>query len=98
MKLKCPHCGAKGRDDNPYPGDEPIRRESQRHYAFEVRGNYAHRPVRKCLNYGNGVRVTFLPPRFKKVSDEEWDYLQEQRALFNEQMDRDRKRREREYQ
>jgi rRNA maturation protein Nop10 len=97
MKIKCPHCGEKGTDDAPYNVGEPIRRESQKQYAFEVRGNYTGRPVRKCLKCGKGVRVTFLPPRFKKVSDEEWDYLQEQWVLFQEQMERGRERTEREY-
>lgn len=46
MKIECPHCGARGTDDAPYNVGEPIRRESQKHYAFEVRGNYAGRPVR----------------------------------------------------
>ena len=45
-------------------------------YAFEVRGNYGGRPVRKCLNCGNGVRVTLLPPRFRKVPPDEWADLQ----------------------
>lgn len=32
--------------------------------------------MRKCLNCGNGVRVTILPPRFRKVPPDEWADLQ----------------------
>lgn len=82
MKVKCPWCGAAGTDVRPVPegvtglSGEPIHIKGQEDYAFEVRGNYAGRPVRKCLNCGNGVRVSFLPPRFKKVSPDEWADLQ----------------------
>ncbi len=34
--------------------------------------NYGARPVRNCLNCGNGVRVTMPPPRFRKVPSDEW--------------------------
>ncbi|MGH3137701.1 MAG: hypothetical protein ACRDPV_14550, partial [Gaiellaceae bacterium] len=88
MKLKCPWCGAKGTDVRPPaegvtgPSGEPIHLKGQEDYAFEVRGNYAGRPVRKCLKCGNGVRVTVLPPRFNKVPREEWEYLQEQWTTY----------------
>lgn len=91
MKVKCPWCGARGTDVRPPgegvtgPSGEPIHLKGQEDYAFEVRGNYAGRPVRKCLNCGNGVRITFLPPRFNKVSPDEWEYLQEQWAAFKAQ-------------
>ena len=91
MKVKCPWCGARGTDVRPSiqgvtgPSGEPIHRKGQEDYAFEVRGNYAHRPVRKCLNCGNGVRITFLPPRYHKVSPEEWEYLQGQWTLYKAQ-------------
>jgi hypothetical protein len=93
MKVKCPWCGAKGTDVRPPaegltgPSGEPIHLKGQEEYAFEVRGNYAGRPVRKCLNCGNGVRITFLPPRFNKVSPEEWTYLQEQWVAYKAQQD-----------
>jgi hypothetical protein len=47
-----------------------------RDYAFEVYGNLGGRPVRKCLNCGAGVRVSILPPRFRRLSDEEWAEFQ----------------------
>lgn len=46
--------------------------KSTRDYAFDVYGNLGGRPVRKCLNCGAGIRVSFLPPRFRRLSDEEW--------------------------
>lgn len=88
MKLKCPSCGATGTDVRPPadgvtgPSDEPVHLKGQEDYAFEVRGNYGGRPVRKCLNCGSGVRVSFLPPRFRKVPEEEWAYLQDRWAEF----------------
>jgi hypothetical protein len=80
VKVKCPWCGARGTDREPYAHRPP--NEDEKLYAFEVRGNYAHRPVRKCLNCGNGVRITFLPPRFRKVPPDEWDYLQDRWEQF----------------
>ena len=80
MKVKCPWCGTVGTDDKPVPED--IRGPSYTPpkgnyaYAFEVRGNYEGRPVRKCLSCGKGVRVTILPPRFRKVPSREWAELQ----------------------
>jgi hypothetical protein len=79
VNLKCLWYGAVGTDDEPYPShlDRGLpRRESQERYAFEVRGNYRGRPVRKCLQCGNGVRMTFLPPRFRKVPATQWVELQ----------------------
>jgi hypothetical protein len=77
MKIKCPHCGVVGTDDAPYPPevqrDRPLRK-SQKEYAFEVRGNSGGRPARACLACGKGVRVTLLPPRYRKMSDAEWDH------------------------
>jgi hypothetical protein len=80
VKLKCPACGATGTDVAPYEherpeGAPPLPESTKRDmdaYAFEVYGNLGGRPVRKCLNCGAGIRVTFLPPRFRKLSDEEW--------------------------
>jgi hypothetical protein len=92
MKVKCPWCGARGTDREPYPDRPPT--EEEKLYAFEVRGNYAHRPVRKCLNCGNGVRVTFLPPRFRKVPPDEWAYLQEQWAAYQAQYEAEAEERE----
>lgn len=89
MKVKCPWCGASGTDQKPRSEDtmrvvaEITGRppeglsKAEKNYAFEVRGNYAGRPVRKCLKCGNGVRVTFLPPRYRQVPPDEWDDLQE---------------------
>lgn len=65
------------------PVEEPTKAEQN--YAFEVRGNYEGRPLRKCLNCGNGVRVAFLPPRFRRVPPDEWEDLQEQWILFKQQ-------------
>jgi hypothetical protein len=93
LKVKCPWCGAKGTDVEPYPEDmrgpewTPTRGEED--YAFEVRGNYMGRPVRKCLNCGNGVRVTFLPPRFNKVPPDEWADLQRRWKIFQADLERD---------
>lgn len=76
MKVKCPACGAVGTDRRSLaeelrgPSWRPTRAEEQ--YAFEVYGNLGGRPVRKCFNCGAGIRVTFLPPRFRRLSDEEW--------------------------
>jgi hypothetical protein len=70
MRLRCPSCGAVGTDREPSPLREQTRDEQA--YAFEVYGNLDRRPVRKCLRCGAGIRVTFLPPRFRKLSDEEW--------------------------
>lgn len=88
MKVKCPSCGAVGTDVRPAsegatgPSGEPIHLKGQEDYAFEVRGNYAGRPVRKCLNCGNGVRVTILPPRFRKVPPDDWADLQQRWVAF----------------
>jgi hypothetical protein len=93
MKLKCPWCGAVGTDVEPYP--EPLRgadwtpTKGEEDYAFEVRGNYAGRPVRKCLNCGNGVRVTLLPPRFRKVPPDEWADLQVRWEQYRAQQERE---------
>jgi hypothetical protein len=57
------------------PSDPPLPEstvKAMNQYAFEVYGNLGSRPVRKCLNCGAGVRVSFLPPRFRQLSDEEW--------------------------
>lgn len=84
--MKCPHCGAVGTDDEPYPEENrqavaeltgnPVQplRKSQEQYAFEVRGNAGGRPARACLACGRGVRITILPPRFRKMSDAEWEH------------------------
>jgi hypothetical protein len=54
VRVKCPWCGAVGTDVAPIP--EHLRGPSYEppkgNYAFEVRGNYGGRPVRKCLNCG----------------------------------------------
>lgn len=77
MKVKCPSCGTVGTDVKPYhrADDRPPLPAStlkqMEQYAFEY-GNLGGRPVRKCLNCGAGIRVTILPPRFRKLSDAEW--------------------------
>jgi hypothetical protein len=78
MKVKCPWCGAVGTDREPYASHGPdlTPPKDEGTYAFEVRGNYRSRPVRKCLSCGNGVRVTILPPRFRKVPPDLWADLQ----------------------
>jgi hypothetical protein len=58
-------------------------------YAFEVYGNLGGRPVRKCLNCGAGIRVTILPPRFRRLSDAEWA---EFKVRFESWRDEDRAR------
>lgn len=99
MKIKCPHCGATGTDDEPYSEEsrqrtaevlgQPVQplRESQKRYAFEVRGSSGGRPVRACLACGKGVRVTILPPRFRKMSDAAWDYHNAQWFAWKAQED-----------
>lgn len=89
MKVKCPWCGAVGTDVEPIPEHlrgpsyEPPRGD----YAFEVRGNYGGRPVRKCLSCGKGVRVTIIPPRFRKVPPDEWADLQRRWEQFKAQQE-----------
>jgi hypothetical protein len=89
VKVKCPWCGAVGTDAAPIP--EHLRGPSYKppkgDYAFEVRGNYGGRLVRKCLNCGNGVRVTILPPRFRKVPPDEWVDLQRRWEQYKAQQD-----------
>lgn len=94
MKVRCPWCGATGTDKKPYSPEarqsvaeltgQPLRpiTKAEENYAFEVRGNYGGRPVRKCLSCDNGVRVTILPPRFRKVPPAEWDDLQQRWGQF----------------
>jgi hypothetical protein len=65
----------------------PSYRPPKGDYAFEVRGNYGGRPVRKCLSCGGGVRVTILPPRFRKVPPDEWADLQRRWEQYKTQQD-----------
>lgn len=106
MKVKCPWCGAVGTDQQPYSEEsrrlaaeltgkppKPLTKGEQ-NYAFEVRGNYGGRPVRKCLSCGNGVRVTILPPRFRKVPPDEWADLQVRWKQFKAEQEQHRAQRD----
>jgi hypothetical protein len=63
MKIKCPNCGNKG--STHYDSD-----------AFEVRGIFERKPVRKCLRCGAGLFV--LPPkRIKLIDVDLWAPMQE---------------------
>jgi hypothetical protein len=105
VKVKCPWCGATGTDQKPYSEESrrqvaeltgnPVKQptKAEQDYAFEVRGNYGGRPVRKCLNCGNGVRVTILPPRFRKVPPDEWLDLQQRWEQFLAEQERYRAQR-----
>ena len=81
MNIKCPTCGNKGTDVEPYPEDmrgpawKPTKGEED--YAFEVHGREGGRAVRKCLNCGAGVYVKLLPPRFQAIPPERWALMQE---------------------
>jgi len=80
MRLTCPWCGAEGTDVEPVPkrlrGPSWTPSKGEDEYAFEVRGNLRSRPVRKCLACGNGIRVTVLPPHFRKIPTDDWQRLQ----------------------
>src|SRR5256885_1106211 len=54
MKIRCPNCGNRGE----------TRLDSD---AFDARGMYEGKPVRKCRQCGAGVFV--LPPRRVKLID-----------------------------
>ena len=41
-------------------------------YRFEKRGNWSGRAVWKCLKCGNGLTVSLLPPRFRKIPADAW--------------------------
>ncbi len=92
MKIKCPWCRTTGTDREPYDHRPPTKEEQN--YKFEVRGNYGGRPVRKCLNCGNGVRVTLLPPRFHQVPPDEWEDLQERWEAYKAQYEAEADERE----
>jgi len=81
MKLKCPWCGTRGTDRKPVPehlrGPSWTPSSDEDDYAFEVRGNLHGRPVRKCLGCGQGVRVTVVPPRFRKIPEDQFERFQE---------------------
>lgn len=88
MKVKCPYCGNVGTDRAPYPesmrGPEWKESREERLYdhTFEIRGNSGSHAVKKCLKCGKGVAVHLFPPRFRKISEREWVYLQEQWELW----------------
>ena len=74
VNLSCPWCGEKGHDREPLPPGRggPDYKPPAGKYAFEVRGVLRSRPVRKCLTCRKGIRVTILPPRFRKIPSETW--------------------------
>lgn len=87
MNIKCPWCGARGTDRRPPSGDYREPTEAEKNYAFEMSGNDGTRPVRKCLNCGNGVKMAFLPPRFRKVPPEQWEEIQVAYAEWKSQFE-----------
>lgn len=72
--LTCPSCGATGHDDEPLPPGQggPSHKTPSAGYAFERRGNWSRRPVRKCLTCGQGFTVPRFIGRTKTLDEREW--------------------------
>lgn len=62
MNIKCPNCGNQG---STHIGSD----------AFEVRGTWEGKPVRKCLRCGAGITVGF-PKRIKLIEPRIWSQME----------------------
>jgi ribosomal protein S27AE len=62
LNIKCPECGNKG----------STQLDSD---AFEVRGMYERKPVRKCARCGAGLFVLF-PKRVKVIPPDLWRQME----------------------
>lgn len=84
MDLTCPWCGEHGHDREPLPPGRggPITSRQKVSTRSRFGAYLGAAPVRKCLSCGNGIRVTILPPRFRKVWEDDWEEMERRWAAY----------------